>query len=63
MYIFGVPAWLFAGVALASLLMGVAIRKYLDNRKAREERELMEEARRMKKQLKYNRKHAKQAKK
>jgi membrane protein implicated in regulation of membrane protease activity len=57
MYIFGAPAWLFAVVALGSLVMGVAIRKYLDNRKEREERELMEEAKRLKKQLKYEKKH------
>ena len=62
MEIMGVPGWLFAAVAIVSLLLGVGIRKYIDGRKAREELRHREEVRALKKRLKYEKKHQKRDK-
>ncbi len=62
MNLFGVPAWLFLVVAIASLFIGVALRHYLDARKARAEQAHREEVKELKKRLKRDKKKAKQQK-
>ena len=57
--IFGVPAWLFLGIMLLSLFLGVGLRKYLDRRKEREARAYREQVKEMKRKLRRDKKRAK----
>ncbi len=57
--IFGVPAWLFLGIMLLSLFLGVGLRKYLDRRKEREARAYREQVKEMRRKLRRDKKRAK----